>query len=367
VARKMVNPLSKRYLAFLGVGCLISLLLISVGRHGVPLSMDSLTSSNPVEPEPELPGHPFSTVQSVKHIQPHNYNSSLGNVACITFLSTRDDDENKRQEDPYFNATRLLAYKLLHDPVTATKQGIPFLVMVTATVAQWKRDQLTKDGAHVFEIDYIEIDDALMRGEPRWVDQYSKLRVFQLTGFDRLLYIDADMLIVKPLDGVFDDPAAVPGRTLDVAAVPQDELVAPDDYLIAGVDDVVGDGNRIPRPASFDFNAGFFVLRPSIELLVKYRSVMNFSERYKSNMMEQGLLNYVHRLNGNMPWKRLTPGKWNVNWPSANDYKYGVASLHDKYWERGDPVLCEMWKQDFDHMIEFFDRGRENNEPNDRY
>jgi alpha-N-acetylglucosamine transferase len=346
----MVNQLYKRRIILL---CsIIYLTLISVGSRGFPASIDSFNSWNASQPEPKSALGPFSTIQSIKRILPESYNHSLGNVAYVTFLSTRNENDN--YQDPYFNATRLLAYKLLHDPETKTTQGIPFLVMVTATVDQWKRDQLIEEGATVFEVDYINIGDNLKKGEPRWADQYTKLRLFQLTGFDRLLYIDSDMLIAKCLDGIFEDPAAFPGPSLDVVSLPEDELGSPDHYLIASIDDVLGENHPLPRPASLWFNAGFFILQPSIELFKKYIRTMEFSDRYTSYMMEQGLLNYVHRLNGNLPWKRLTPGKWCVTWPSFNDYNYGVASLHEKFWERGVPELRELWNLDLDKMDLFY-------------
>ena len=347
---KMPIQLSRRFLIATGIGGILSLLLFIFWDTLVPLTIISElpwgTPSQHVDP--------FSTVKSLQHILPDTYNSSLGNVAVVTFLSTRDE-EDSTEEDAFFIATRTMAYKLLYDPVTGTRQGIPFLVMVTPSVALWKREQLTKDGAHVFEVDFIPISDAMKQGEKRWIDQYTKLRLWELTAFDRLLYIDSDMLILKCLDGIFDDPAAHPVNLISVEGLPDDELDAPEKYLLAGVDDVYGPNNPIPRPPSDSFNAGFFLLQPSTEMFAKYHRVMHYYDRYQKNQMEQGLLNYVHRLNGNLPWQRLTPGKWSVTWPNINDWNYGVATLHDKFWgPNRDSKLKELWEQDRDSMFEYF-------------
>ncbi|ANB11547.1 acetylglucosaminyltransferase (predicted) [Sugiyamaella lignohabitans] len=309
---------------------------------------------------------PVHIIDSEFHPKAIDFNGKKSKVGIVTFLSTRHSDntfgdgidpektdkhlpiqDHHNEKDDFFNATRVLAYKLLRDPKTKTQKDIPFLVMVTKTVDQWKRDQLMADGAHVFEVDYIPVLKSMQRGEKRWLDQYTKLRLFELTNFDRMLYMDADMLVTRSLDGIFEDPASYP-----IAAPENKAEHIPDEYLLAGVDDVYGTNNPIPRPPSDSFNAGFFVFKPSTDLFTKYHLMMSNPGLYNSNQMEQGLLNYVHRLNGNLPWQRLTPGKWSVTWPSYTDYKYGVATLHDKVWlPTRDSRLRELWMKDYKNMV----------------
>jgi len=48
--------------------------------------------------------------------------------------------------------------------------------------------------------------------------------------------------------------------------------------------------------------------------------------------MEQSLLNYAHRSDGNMPHKQL-PTTFNLVNPTRDDVAGGVASFHYKWWE----------------------------------
>jgi len=76
------------------------------------------------------------------------------------------------------------------------------------------------------------------------------------------------------------------------------------------------------------------VLKPDLQMLNYYLSVLNIENRYDSTLMEQNLLNYVHRREsegGNMPWTQLST-EWNIHYPSIADVKGGVKSVHEKWW-----------------------------------
>jgi alpha-N-acetylglucosamine transferase len=68
----------------------------------------------------------------------------------------------------------------------------------------------------------------------------TKLRVLQMTQYDRVLMIDGDTLLRKRLDGVFDDPSA----QIQKVVPPKDykplegEAPLPETYLMAGKPEV---------------------------------------------------------------------------------------------------------------------------------
>jgi hypothetical protein len=52
--------------------------------------------------------------------------------------------------------------------------------------------------------------------QSRWTHSFGKLAIFSLTGFDKLVYVDSDMLILRNLDKLFARPhmsAVVAGRS----------------------------------------------------------------------------------------------------------------------------------------------------------
>ena len=271
--------------------------------------------------------------------------------AYSTFLSSRLT--NDTEDDPYFTATRVLAYQILHQPDTRTRENIPFLVLVSPHISIRRRQILTDEGATVIAVEPLTPRSWEPNpGQSRWIDQFTKLRLFELTQYDRVLYMDNDMLLTRPLDSIWAEPqVAKQRRTRTVTAhIHDDEALMPEQYVIAGVSDNESPGNHHPVPITPQsrLNGGFFVLRPCKVLFEYYKSVLEDQTRFDSSFMEMGLLNYAHRFEGSMPWAPLEPGKWSSNWPAMRDMETGSATLHDKFWEPGNAEwierpLVEMW------------------------
>ncbi len=272
--------------------------------------------------------------------------------AYATFLSTRV--HNDSEDDPYFTATRVLTYQLLHRPSTRTQLGLPLLVVVPPHVSKRKQQILAAEGATVIPVTLLNPTNwTASPGQARWVDQFTKLRLFELTQYDRILYMDTDMLLTRPLDAVFDEPeVAKPCWTKnDSQSMQLREAPMPQQYVIAGVTDNEGPGNTHPAPArpGTRLNGGFFVLQPSRTLFDYYESLLQSEGRFDPGLMEMALLNYAHRHNGPMPWVSLVPGRWSSNWPALRDWhELGCATLHDKFWSKENKnwierELVEMW------------------------
>lgn len=288
-------------------------------------------------------------VASILHqLTPGSANETL-RYAYATFLSTRVEDD--QADDPYFTATRTLAYQLLQQPSTRTRLDVPFLVLVPPHVPRSKRRALVREGATVVPVDLLEPDDNwLSPGEERWIDQFAKLNLFNMTEYDRILYMDNDMLLTRPLDAIWDEAIVrqVQQTGTDKRRVRPDEAPLPATYQIVGVSDTGGGDHPFPPEESDGLNGGFFMLRPDARLFSYYRSIMAIPGRFDSAFMEQALLNYAHRRDGNMPWRAFEMGKWNCNWPNRQDLEGGAATLHDKFWSDGnrdwiDRKLVEMW------------------------
>lgn len=152
--------------------------------------------------------------------------------AYATFLA---GNYNNDGEDVYFLGARLLAYQLLHAPETKSNNSIPFLVVATQAVSEAKKERLRQDGAEV-----VVVDDLIAewigdpRNNPRFKDVMTKLRVWEMTQYDRLCLIDGDTVLMGNIDGVFDDPAVKTRTTLNKpGAIKDDEAPQPIEYAIA--------------------------------------------------------------------------------------------------------------------------------------
>lgn len=273
--------------------------------------------------------------------------------AYATFLSARIDNDTAIEDDVYFTATRVLTYQLLYQPQTRTREDIPFLIIVPPHVSEAKRKILSAEGATIIEAPLLNPTNWTANpGEARWIDQFTKLRLFELIQYDRILYMDTDMLLTKPLDSIFSEEViATPQWTAnDTQSVQEREAPMPATYVLAGVTDNGGPGAFHPVPFTPDsqLNGGFWCMQPSSVLFDYYVTLLDLGV-FDSFNMEMGLLNYAHRSDGPMPWVALPPGKWSNNWPVLRDYEeLGSATLHDKFWSDGnkdwiDRELVEMW------------------------
>lgn len=298
---------------------------------------------------------PQSLASCIPSSKPPVYNPSDNGTerrAYATLLTTRIT--NLDQDDRYFTAARVLAYQLLYQQDTRTNLQIPFLVFVTPHVSAEKRAILADEGATVVTLNLLEPEiDWVNPGEVRFIDQFTKLRLFEQTQYDRILYLDADMLLTRSLDAIWDEPEAQEiSDTLSSSSswtrLRSSGPSPPCTYSIVGVSDTGGSDHEFPPPSGLQMNGGFMLLRPSTPLFDYYVSILNTPNSFESNLMEQALLNHAHRPDGRMPWTSFKPGKWNVNWPRLRDINGGAATLHDKFWDAGNElwierVLVEKW------------------------
>ena len=281
-------------------------------------------------------------------------------LAYATLLTPSNAQyEGELENDVYFRSTRLLNYQLQHGESTRTTRGIPFLVLVTSDVAQWKRDKLEQEGATIVIVEKLG-SDWLQPLTNRWKDIMTKLRLWELVEYDRILFLDADTFLLKSLDGVFDDPASRPLKSLENNdEIKPDEPFLPTKYLFASHPEVLHTNHPYPPPEWPNFNGGFFLMSPSLQMCHYLTSLLGIPERFDSTYMEQNLLNYAHREMGNMPWSRLD-WKWNINLPNKNDVQEGVHSVHAKLWHPGTDLqpteieLMNMWDAAREEMERYY-------------
>ena len=99
----------------------------------------------------------------------------------------------------------------------------------------------------------------------RWAINWTKLRLWQLERFRKVLYLDADVLVLQNLDEVFRSPL--------------DRFLGTPDW------------GRWTRPGSTKMNGGVFLFEPSAARLASIASFASMTHKYRSEEAEQGLLN----------------------------------------------------------------------------
>jgi len=316
------------------------------GRHAVVQGV--VDAAKPYLPKIE---HTYKPIPPGEVITLENVTSKY---AFATFLAGTDQ-HYEYNDDHYFIAIRILAYQMLHATGTKSEDSaIPFLVLVTQKVPEYQRQRLREDGAIVVAVPSIT-PEWVHPSIANWDEMMTKLRLWELTQFDRICFLDGDTQLLGPLDGIFSDPA-VTDQTSGVEAkgIKGDEGPLPKQYVFAGTPEMNHAHHYPPSDENHDypninyFNAGFFVLKPSIDVLDYYISVMNIPGRFEDGMPEQNLLNYAHRRHsegGNMPWTQLA-NTWNIHYPSVDDVNGGVRTIHEKWWQPPDGLrlYMESWR-----------------------
>ena len=289
-----------------------------------------------------------------------NQTSEPARCAIATFLAgsaANLKEGGDPEDDPYYIATRVFAYQILHAPETRCNESVSFVVLVTSTVSERAKQQLRSDGAKVVEAEDVPLRWWIKTGVTRWKDQFTKLRLFEMIEYDRILLIDADTLLLSKIDGIFHEPEVQrPVRILSNRPQKTDESPLPDNFLFAARSDNALTGERnhtFPPLQTNSFSAGFFMIAPSPRLFHYLLSVMNHYRRFDPHTMEQSLLNYAFRRNGPMPWRELHY-KWSATWPNLEDLEAGVVTLHEKFWSTGPPELQRLWRQQREAMERHF-------------
>ena len=291
--------------------------------------------------------------------------SNQSPYAYVTLLTSNPELDNKQapdDEDDYFVATRVLAYQLLHAPNTSTNSSIPFVVLATPDIAESKLERLREDGAMVKVIEKIR-EPWMKPGRERWRDMLSKLHMWKLIEYEKTLFLDADMLIVKRMDGIFTDSTTAPIKT-HTALAEADEGTLPSSYIFTAQTYFDHSNHQYPPyPPGKYFSGGFFLAQPSIKAFNYYRNLASMEDKFDSNGMEQNMLNYAHRKDGPMPWAEINY-VYTTTWPSMKEYEAGAHSMHEKWWDRVielDERLRGMWFRARDEMLAFHN-GREGQE-----
>ncbi|PYI24223.1 nucleotide-diphospho-sugar transferase [Aspergillus violaceofuscus CBS 115571] len=243
----------------------------------------------------------------------------------------------KNSSDPYFDAVRILAYQILHASATRTRRNLDFVVFVHEGVDESKRDCLRRDGARVVELPELRADWTRFK-DARWAHVLTRLRLWQMVQYDRILLLDADSVLTRSIDTVWDLPEIQPKAPLSTSVhVGERVLPLPKSYVLAGLPQLRLNHTARPTRVPEDFydwetlNVGFLMLQPSLEIFDYFAAMLAVPESFESSIADQSLVNALFAADGPMPWTQLDLS-WNVQWPWPEDTWAGYAVLHDKWW-----------------------------------
>ncbi|CRL20449.1 Glycosyl transferase, family 8 [Penicillium camemberti] len=264
---------------------------------------------------------PFGFHESADESRPPRY-------AFATVLMTENDWEFPDVEAPYLQAARLLTFQLLHCPRTRNRiDNVPFLVLVTPDIPQKHRDLLRREGATVIPMENLDYD---WGSSQRWDDDLAKLNLWKLEEYEKIVFLNVDSVLFRPLYEVFEDPAAIMRTiTKPTAKMPKNYMIAaPHDSRMSLNTQLVSDQEFYEEG---EMDSRFFILHPSNDLYKYYASLRHIPDQDDSVRPKQNLLDCAHRADGPMPWQSLGP-EWNLKYASQSDYERGLKSINHKWW-----------------------------------
>jgi hypothetical protein len=282
-------------------------------------------------------------------------NSKSPRYAFATILTTENDLEFPDIEEPYLQAARLLTFQLLRNPRTRNRiDNVPFLILVTPNIPQKHRNVLRREGATVIPVEAPGSDWGSLESQ-RWNGLITKLNLWKLEEYDKIVFLNVDSVIFRPIHEIFEDPATVKRVTIDPTAK------MPKNYMIAAPQDSWMDLNtQLMSGQGFDrkshLDNGFLILHPSKVLYNYYINLLHILDKHDSSHPEQNLLDYAHRADGPMPWQILGFG-WNLKDASRSDYGKGLKSINHKWWRPiEDNFVGERIAMSMDEMTAFLNR-----------
>ena len=160
-----------------------------------------------------------------------------------------------------------------------TGTSVPLTVMVTPEVPPSARQRLLAHGFLLRDIQPIKNprpDRELLY--PRFALTYSKLRAFDLAEYDKVVLLDADTVVLRNIDELFERPA----------------IAAASDFFMPD-----------------RFNSGVMVLDPSPELFVKLMTALEAAPTYDGG--DQGFLNSYFSDWWAMPVEHRLPAVYNIH------------------------------------------------------
>ncbi|KAG8906190.1 hypothetical protein FRB99_007406 [Tulasnella sp. 403] len=96
---------------------------------------------------------------------------------------------------------------LIHQTLKAANTRYPLVVMATPQLDATSRALITRRGMSIRDIDLLKPRPGthhLADHDKRFEDTWTKLRVFELVEYDRVVLMDADMLVRKNMDELMD-------------------------------------------------------------------------------------------------------------------------------------------------------------------
>ena len=173
-----------------------------------------------------------------------------------------------------------------------TKPKYDTILLYTFDVPKYKIDILKKYYTVVREITYIDVQKTSRK---RFKEIFTKIKIFTITDYDKILFLDNDMYINRNLDHIFDEYNAPAGVAIN--------------------ENLKYNNHQIVKEKGVVFNAGCWLIKPSNYVYKKlFYGLKKFNTTHE---LEQEYVSYYFN------------GKW-TNMSYLYNFQFSLASLDTK-------------------------------------
>ncbi len=251
----------------------------------------------------------------------------------------------------------LMGALVLYESLKRTQPKYPFTVLITKNVSSSAEETLKKKGIRVIRIDDCILMDAEHQkqnenvGYKYWNYTFDSLYVFELIEFEKIVYLDCDVLILENLDHLFDKPhlsACIDPGSTDLSSGIM--VIEPKQGALKELMDVIpevksqkyyfGDQNIIQACYKTWPNQEELHLDDKYNAFVGYLQYFVNSKKYTFRGTGNNIA-IVHFLGAKKPWMR-----------SEEETK----QICREYSEQGNPYGIEMLKY-YQELIEVADQS----------
>lgn len=238
------------------------------------------------------------------------------------------------------NADYAMGATALVRSLRLTETAADIVVLHTGGADEKALTPLANLGCHLIEVEHLPLSDAFNERHARGqlhsaapftkgrkpdfhspLDNFCKLRLWQLTEYERIIFIDADAIVLKNIDKLFGYP--------ELSAAPN-------------VYETLADFHRM--------NSGVFVARPSEETFVRMLAMLDQPDAFWQRTDQTFLQAFFPDWHGLPVYFNMLQYVW-FTMPALWDWK-SISVLHYQYekpWETNHPKaeklkpLIDLW------------------------
>lgn len=214
----------------------------------------------------------------------------------------------------------LMGVQALSRSLRRVHSQYPLVVLYTKTLSSMALEVLHQEGCLLKLVEqYIPKGhhDVSKYKIPAYWECWNKLHLWTLTAFNRLCYLDADMIVLRNIDHVF---------TLEIQAN-NDDFAASPDCTYGRLSQEEKDACPLLGRSSY-FNAGFFTTCPSLERQRELEFLLTHDSTNIGGYAEQDLLNvFYDGRQGRPKWHQMP---WTYNAQKS------IRSHHPDLWHLED-------------------------------